>query len=555
MNGEDRLKSANRDLVLGSYTAAVSENFIRYSSGDRKATSEYIYGNQKEDAMAIVGEFYHNKRRVVSITKKTKVGADGLMIELAKQMTTHPDDDFVINPANVRILTGMSNAGWEKDMKDKAPYCFKDKIFHHGQLKHSDLRGLKNSLIIIDELDNGDKECQVLHNTLKAAGALDIQYLEENNVRFVFISATMVKELYELYRWGEHHCLYKMTIPDSYIGHTDFLERGIIQEFYSLNTDASATKWVQEDILDTYGADLRVHIVRANKKTVTTIQAACAQNGIDCRNHTSSDKIDESVLSDLFEGALTRHVVLIVKGFFRRANLIPNEWKLRIGATHELYTSLVDNNAQIQALPGRMTGYWRGAIESGHKTGPHRTSVKAVEEYDAVYNDPFGVNSYQAAGFKKSNGRITTITPTFVTPRNISGLDTIALPGGVEEPIVDPKKNVPIVLPMTADMITEICELKPKQKRTILLGFLKSYLRANNLGALADRVDGFEIGQITTPETVGSRKRNIDDPINANLTNRPFTINVKEAHKDKDSWQAVFDNTGNRVIFMIYCNP
>jgi hypothetical protein len=134
-------------------------------------------------------------------------------------------------------------------------------------------------------------------------------------------------------------------------------------------------------------------------------------------------------LSDLFEGALTRHVVLIVKGFFRRANLIPNEWKLRIGATHELYTSLVDNNAQIQALPGRMTGYWRGAIESGHKTGPHRTSVKAVEEYDAVYNDPFGVNSYQAAGFKKSNGRITTITPTFVTPRNISGLDTIALPG------------------------------------------------------------------------------------------------------------------------------
>ena len=112
MNGqEDRLKSANRGLVLGSYTAVVSENFIRHSNGDRKATSEYIYDNQKEDAMNIVAEFYHNNRRVVSITKKTKVGADGLIVELAKQMTTHPDDDFVINPANVRILTGMSNAG------------------------------------------------------------------------------------------------------------------------------------------------------------------------------------------------------------------------------------------------------------------------------------------------------------------------------------------------------------------------------------------------------------------------------------------------------------
>jgi hypothetical protein len=432
MNVEDRLKTANRSLVLGSYTAAVSENFIRYSSGDRKATSEYIYDNQKEDAMAIVGEFYHNKRRVVSITKKTKVGADGLMIELAKQMTTHPDDDFVINPANVRILTGMSNAGWEKDMKDKAPYCFKDKIFHHGQLKHSDLRGLTNSLIIIDELDNGDKERQVLHNTLKAAGALDIQYLEENNVRFVFISATMIKELYELYRWGEHHCLYKMTIPESYIGHTEFLERGVIQEFYSLNTDASATKWVQEDILDNYGPDFRIHIVRANQKTAIAIQNACIQNGIDYRNHTSSDKIDESVLSDLFEGALTRHVVLIVKGFFRRANLIPNQWKLRIGATHELYTKIVDNNAQIQALPGRMTGYWRGAIESGHKTGPYRTSVKAVEEYEAIYNNPFGVNSYQAAGFKKNNGHVSTITPTLVTPKNVAGLVPVDLPSNTD---------------------------------------------------------------------------------------------------------------------------
>lgn len=429
MNGqEDRLKSANRSLVLGSYQAAMSENFIKYSSGDRKATSEYIYDNQKEDAMNIVAEFYHNNRRVVSITKKTKVGADGLMVELAKQMTTHPDDDFVINPANVRILTGMSNAGWEKDMKEKAPYCFKDKIFHHGQLRHSELCGLKNALIIVDELDNGDKECQVLHNTLKAAGVLDVRYLEENNVRFVFISATMVKELYELYRWGEHHYLYKMSIPESYIGHAEFLERGIIKEFYPLNTVEAANKWVQEDILENYEADFRIHIVRANQKTAIAIQAACVQNGVDYRNHTSSDKIEEEVLCRLFDSELTRHVVLIVKGFYRRANMIPNEWKLRIGATHELYTKLVDNNAQIQALPGRMTGYWRGVIEGGHKTGPYRTSVKAVEQYDAVYNDPFGANSYQAAGFKKSNGRVTTITKTLVTPRNIAGLVPIAFP-------------------------------------------------------------------------------------------------------------------------------
>jgi len=48
-----------------------------------------------------------------------------------------------------------------------------------------------------------------------------------------------------------------------------------------------------------------------------------------------------------------------------------------------------------------MTGYWRSEIEGGHKTGPHRTSLKAIKEYEKTYLDPFGLNSYQTNGFKK----------------------------------------------------------------------------------------------------------------------------------------------------------
>jgi hypothetical protein len=93
-----------------------------------------------EDAFNIVNMFYQKKCRVISIQKKTKVGADGLMIEIAKLLTTHNDDEFVVNSNNVRILTGMSNAGWEKDMICKAPGCFKDKIFHHGKLTLKQLK-------------------------------------------------------------------------------------------------------------------------------------------------------------------------------------------------------------------------------------------------------------------------------------------------------------------------------------------------------------------------------------------------------------------------------
>ena len=427
MPNQTDLISARREAVYQAYNSAKAENYLRYLEGDDKATSEYIFPNQIEDANNIVDKFYKNNRRVISIQKKTKVGADGLMIEIAKLLTTHNDDNFVVNPANVRIITGMSNAGWEKDMIDKAPNCFKDKIFHHGKLSKADLTSMSNGLIIIDEIDTGDKECQVLHNTMKEAGVLDVKHMEKYNNRFVFISATMIKELYDLYRWGDLHELCKMTIPYAYFGHKDFLDKGIVKEFYPLISPANAEKWVQEDILDNYKNDFRVHIVRVTTKTVKTVERACIHKGVAFRNHTSTDRLTEDEQKEFFKEPLIQHIVLGVKGFFRRANLIPNRWKLRIGATHELYTKTVDNNVQIQGLTGRMTGYWRGYIEDGHKTGPHRTSIKAIEEYEKTYLDPFGLNSYRTSGFKKTKGKVFA-NPTMLSAKNIQNLVATDLP-------------------------------------------------------------------------------------------------------------------------------
>lgn len=427
MSSSSDLISARRESVLQAYNSARAENYLRFLEGDDKATSEYIFPNQIEDANNIVNKFYKNRRRVISIQKKTKVGADGLMIELAKLLTTHIDDKFVVNPSNVRILTGMSNAGWEKDMIDKAPNCFKDKIFHHGKLSRADIIDIRNGLFIIDEIDTGDKEYQVLHTTLKEAGVLDTKHMEEHNNRFVFISATMIKELYDLYTWGELHELYKMTIPTSYFGHKDFFEKGIVKEFYSLSSKENAEKWVQEDILNNYGGDYRVHIVRVTAKNVDGIQNACIRKGVAFRNHTSTDRLSEDEIKEFFKEPLTKHIVLGVKGFFRRANLIPNRWKLRIGATHELYTKVVDNNVQIQGLTGRMTGYWREDIERGHKTGPHRTSIKAIEEYEKTYLNPFGLNSYQTAGFRKKKGKVSS-DPTMLSAKHVKNLKAVELP-------------------------------------------------------------------------------------------------------------------------------
>ncbi|NDB86627.1 MAG: hypothetical protein EB127_28630, partial [Alphaproteobacteria bacterium] len=188
-----------------------------------------------------------------------------------------------------------------------------------------------------------------------------------------------------------------------------------------------------------YGNDYRVHIVRVRARIVDVVQNACIRKGVAFRNHTSTDRLSQDEIKEFFKEPLEQHIVLGVKGFFRRANLIPNRWKLRIGATHELYTKVVDNNVQIQGLTGRMTGYWRSYIEEGHKTGPHRTSLRAIKEYEKTYIDPFGLNSYQTAGFKKKKGNVVA-DPTMLSVKNIDNLAAIDLP------IVHQKGSKPIII-------------------------------------------------------------------------------------------------------------
>jgi len=547
MSSNSKLLNARREDVLQAYNSAKATNLRLFLEDDDKATSEYIYPNQREDANNIVDKFYTNKRRVISIQKKTKVGADGLMIEIAKLLTTHPDDDFVVNPTNVRILTGMSNAGWEKDMIDKAPNCFKDKIFHHGKLSKADLVDICNGLFIIDEIDTGDKEYQVLHTTLKEAGVLDVKHMESHNNRFVFISATMIKELYDLYRWGELHELYKMTIPPSYFGHKDFLDKGIIKEFYSLDNKIAADKWIEEDILAHYGCDYRVHIVRITGKIVGIVQDACIRNGINFKNHTSTDRLMPDEIKELFKEPLKNHIVLGVKGFFRRANLIPNRWKLRIGATHELYTKIVDYNVQIQGLTGRMTGYWRDDIECGHKTGPHRTSIKAVEEYENTYLDPFGLNSYQTAGFKMKKGKVSA-DPTMLSAKHVANLEAVDLP--VIKDKTDPS-TIPILINVTDDEYNSIKRIGDTSlwDYDSISNIIKKY--DNDLAVeLEDIKNRGGKDQIVQP-SLDTYNTYIVNFVNAyeNKKTHMHSGNIKD--KKKDTFQIYLDMLHHRIIISI----
>ena len=65
--------------------------------------------------------------------------------------------------------------------------------------------------------------------------------------------------------------------------------------------------------------------------------------------------------------------------------------------------------------------------------------IKAIEEYENTYIDPFGANSYQTAGFKKKKGKVSA-KPTMLSSQHIPNLNTIDLP------VVRQKSQTPIII-------------------------------------------------------------------------------------------------------------
>jgi hypothetical protein len=429
----------------------------------------------------------------------------------------------------------MSNVSWEEDMKLKIPACFKDNVYHHGKLKNlkTRLNGIRNALIINDEIDTGDKEYQTLHTILNDSGILDIKNMEERNIRFVFVSATMINELRDLYEWGDKHYTHHMLIPKNYIGHKEFLELGIIQEYYPINDRKSAENWVKEDILKNYGSDYRVHIIRTNEKNKDYIFQACIKYKIDFRNHTSTQRINHEKLSHIFNN-VSNHLVIAVKGFYRRANLIPNEWKRKIGATHELYVKKYDTNVQVQGLPGRMSGYWKDVLMNGHKTGPYRTSIDAIKKYEEFYKNPSGIIKYSFISSKK----------TFINPTHIKHLE-------INNPPKNTNKRVPVILDDLDSNNLIFTKTNKKDKIAALLSILNEkgqYVKLVNFIKNPD----VSCSLISRPRNETSIRKHIIDVVNASRSNTPFIIDLDDSCRKKSNWKMFIDTNGCRVCIVIW---
>jgi hypothetical protein len=429
------LKDARRASVKSSFESAKAANHNRYLEGDPHATAQYVWPNQISDAENIVNLLTKSGAVLLGIAKEPQVGMTGLLHYIPYRLCTHENNDIVVAPKNVCILTGMSNLAWETDTKRDFPDCFQSQIFHHGKLREA-LPILKRiaqegGCVIIDEIQNGAKENQVLHQVLIESGLLNMNVLETKNVKIITASATMIKHIHTASQWGGKATIYKMTIPCNYVGFQKLKEAGALRQWKNMNSLDATREWFNE-IVTHYEGEFRVHLVRANAKMTANIQQCVLEFGFGLIEHNSKDKLTPEQNRMLFHDPLTRHWIILVKGLWRAANRIPTLYKFRIGSVHEQFVKKVDNDVQAQGLPGRMLGY--PGYPEGHKIGPYYTSLKAIDEYIAFADDPLSQeNSYQTSGYTRTEeGVVRCREKNFASAHNIANLEAT---DGIRNPL------------------------------------------------------------------------------------------------------------------------
>lgn len=447
------VKSEGRSNVIYDFEAAKMKNDRAKCNPEHKrhlmANDEYIFQNQYEDAERIINLFKSDDEPlIVSVKKEVKLGANGLILALVKLMCTDPDDKFVINRENIRVLTGMSNCAWEYELREEAPDFLIEnktpKILHHGKLTAGNLKEFADNtvdggLLIIDEIDTATQKGQRLDDCLKDAGLKDIEFLRKKRIYIVVISATIAKQLCELSNWGDVHEQVTMSVPKSYAGLKYFAEKGIIAESagYDMGVPESLRKWLKEDVLDNYEHDYRVHLVRLPRRRkgpnghreepYKALERECKRLniGIGEFNGTLGVAQREPRWREAFDEIQkgNRHYVMALKpgGLLKRATRIAECDKRLIGAIVLSPAKKPDYNVISQDLIGRMCGHWKALLDKGHKVGPIRVPLEAIHGYIKEHNDEpceYKTRNYAT----NSDGNVVKCTPSALDARSIKNL-------------------------------------------------------------------------------------------------------------------------------------
>jgi len=387
MDRKDRI----RERVSNSYKSLESK--LKVDNPDGKL----VYPNQEEAAWQIVELFYEGVM-AVTLLALPQVGKTGVMLYVSYLMTTTNNDDLLIKPENVYIISGMNDLDWQRQTKESFPDALNEKIFTRSEFnKIRTLDSLENALIIIDECHIAAEARQQMSSALRRAGLDNPENLKDKNVRILQVSATPAHTLFNAEKhWGDDHAVVHLESGPKYIGFEKLIAADRIMNTHESGVDNILE--IEEEIKREYKTP-KYHIFRVGRKDRIPFEEMIARNRKNSwisKSHNCETREDTDIL---FDTPPIQHTFILIKGFWRAGKRLNDR---HIGIMYEGPSNIPDLNVVAQSLAGRACG------NDKQTPGPGTPIIychrQSLEDYITWYNGGGHFNTAYQSRHLKSDG-------------------------------------------------------------------------------------------------------------------------------------------------------
>jgi len=376
---------------------------------ERSGTS-LIHHNQRQAANDIISEFTQDRGTLLVLAVgKTQSGKTGVMSSLIMNATNTTIDGYV-PVANVFVITGLSSNEWKDQTKARLPQILRENVFHCSELNKGfakKIKGKKNILIIVDEIQIACKVDQSLHNSFKKL--LDTKYMIETDIKIVEFSATPNGTYGNLEYWKGHYKTVKVQPGEGYVGHEELYEQGRIHQCQDLTIPENVQK-LYETIKSKFDSP-KYHIIRTKvgggQDECVSVFKSIIHDEFNYLYHDSRNLESIDVYLDPKKGGKEpdKHTVIFIKEMARCAKTYTKDF---IGVWYERCVNSFNDDVAVQGLAGRATGYDDNGVSIIY------TNIESMERYIDLWKKDFSCavawDSNTTKYSKKKNMTISTKT-------------------------------------------------------------------------------------------------------------------------------------------------
>lgn len=421
MNSREELLSDQREIVAAHVSVAIKRA--------QREGKQLVYENQQEAVNEIMRHFIEGKRCVMVVAPpgagKTGV-AQGSMIHCAQ----HSTPEQAVLTKDMFLCTGMSDTEWKEQFESNLIEPFRANVVHRATIAclEPELKTTRESLIIEDECHIANGPNMVVGRTLRAAGLMDMDQLEQRNIRLVKISATPEAVAEDLRKWGSKGAMVVLRTGAIYKGFQTMVDDNRI-----LNSPALDTRGDVEHLFnrleDRYrNTAPKYFIFRVTQSDARGfLENVAIQKDWIYRCHDSIDRY--SGIDKEMKDPPRRHTVIVIKEFWRASKRLVRD---HVGATYEPITKVRNATVTSQGLTARFCDNFN---YSGDWLNPdlrplHFCDMESIRQYMSWVNGGYAYHQteiYQGGTIKARDG-VVRARPTMIHHDNVENLDVVELP-------------------------------------------------------------------------------------------------------------------------------